>query len=175
MERRKAKLFAGMILIVSVLLVAAAQQARDTRHAERDPFVGTWELVSTEEQLADGSKRPYPDVGKDGKGFLMYSADGHMCAELMNPDRPKWKDQDKPTDEEKALAMSGFTAYCGRYEIDEARHVMFHHPEVAWMPNYVGTRQERPYKLEGDILTFSSKVTREHGIVGWTITWRRLR
>jgi hypothetical protein len=93
----------------------------------------------------------------------------------MNPDRPKWKDKDNPTEEEKALAMSGFTAYCGRYEIDEAHHVMFHHPEVAWMPNYVGTRQERPYKLDGDILTFSNKVEGQPGIAGWTITWRKLR
>jgi len=175
MQRQMAKLFAGVILTIAVLLVAAAQQAREAARAERDRFIGTWELVSTEEQLADGSKRPYPSVGKDGKGFLMYSADGHMCAELMNPDRPRWKDESKPTDEEKALAITGFTAYCGRYEIDEARHVVFHHPEVAWMPNWVGTRQERPYKLEGDILTFSSKVAGGSGIVGWAITWRKLR
>jgi len=156
MQQRR-KLFAGTILTVAVLLLAAAQQAREPQRAERDRFIGTWELVSTEQQLADGSKRPYSDVGKDGKGFLMYSADGHMCAELMNPDRRKWKDERNPSDVEKAVAMSGFVAYCGRYEIDEAHHVVFHHPEVAWMPNYVGTRQERPYKLEGDILTFSNK------------------
>ena len=175
MQRRAEKFLAGLILTVAVLLVGAAQQARDAKHADRERFIGTWELVSTEEQLADGSKRPYPDLGKDGKGFLMYSADGHMCAELMNPGRPKWKDDRKPTDEEKALAMSGFIAYCGRYEIDEAHHMMFHHPEVAWMPNYVGTRQERPYKMDGDILTFSSKTAGVSGIAGWTITWRKLR
>jgi hypothetical protein len=175
MLRRPKKLFAGTMSIVAVLLVASAQQAREARHAERERFIGTWELVSTEEQLTDGSKRPYPAVGKDGKGFLMYGADGHMCAELMNPDRPKWKDEQKPTDQEKALAMGGFIAYCGRYELDEAHRVMFHHPEVAWMPNYVGTRQERPYKLEGDILTFSNKASGEPGIAGWTITWRKLR
>jgi hypothetical protein len=175
MRRRTKKLFAGVILAVAILLVAAAQQARDAAHAERDRFIGAWELVSTEEQLADGSKRPYSSVGKDGKGFLMYTSDGHMCAELMNPDRPRWKDENKPTDEEKAVAMSGFTAYCGRYEIDETRHVMFHHPEVAWMPNWIGTSQERPYKLEGDILTFSNKAAGERGVVGWAITWRKLR
>ena len=175
MLRQPKKLFAGTISIVAVLLVASAQQAGDARRADRERFIGTWELVSTEQQLTDGSTRPYPDLGKDGKGFLMYSADGHMCAELMNPDRPKWKDEGKPTDKEKALAMSGFTAYCGRYELDEAHHVMFHHPEVAWMPNYVGTRQKRPYKLDGDILTFSDKAEGEPGIAGWTITWRKLR
>jgi Lipocalin-like domain len=103
MARRTTKLFAGTIAIVAILLLASAQQARDARHADRERFIGTWELVSTEQQLADGSKRPYLELGKDGKGFLMYSADGHMCAELMNPDRPKWKDDRKPTDEERPL------------------------------------------------------------------------
>ena len=33
---------------------------------------------STEEHMADGSKRPYLDVGAHGKGYLIYAADGHM-------------------------------------------------------------------------------------------------
>ena len=51
----------------------------------RSRFVGTWELVSTEYRYADGTRRPYADVGPHGKGYLMYAADGHMWS--SDPDR----------------------------------------------------------------------------------------
>jgi len=44
-----------------------------------------------------------------------------ICAELMNPDRPSWKDAGHPSPSEKASAFDGFTTYCGRYEIDETQ------------------------------------------------------
>ena len=140
----------------------------------RDRFIGTWELVSNEDRLTDGSTRPYPASGPHGKGYLVYTADGHMCAELMNPDRPAWKDPQNPSDAEKASAIDGFVAYCGRYEIDEANKVMYHYPEVAWSPNYVGTKRPRPYKFKGDLLTFSDKVTNEPGVESYSITWRKV-
>jgi len=137
----------------------------------RDRFLGAWELVTTEQRLTDGSKRPYRQAGPNGKGYLIYTADGHMCAELMNPDRPVWKDRRNPSDAEKASAIDGLVAYCGRYEIDETNKVIYHYPEVAWSPNYVGTKQARPYKFNGDLLTFSGKVVDEPGVESYSITW----
>jgi hypothetical protein len=140
----------------------------------RDRFIGTWALVSNEDRLTDGSTRSYPATGPHGKGYLMYTADGHMCAELMNPDRPAWKDRWNPSDAEKVSAIDGFVAYCGRYEIDEANRVMYHYPEIAWSPNYVGTKQPRPYTFNGDLLTFSDKATGQPGVAGYSITWRKV-
>ena len=93
---------------------------------------------------------------------------------LMNPDRPAWKDPQNQSDAEKASAIDGFVAYCGRYEIDEANKVMYHYPEVAWSPNYVGTKRPRPYKFKGDLLIFSDKVTNEPGVESYSITWRKV-
>ena len=83
----------------------------------RDRIVGTWKLVSAEQTLKDGTTRPYPGFGAKGKGFLMYQRDGYMCADLVNPDRPKWADTAHPTPEEKLAAGDGTFAYCGRYEL----------------------------------------------------------
>jgi len=141
----------------------------------RERFLGTWELVSAEYRYADGTRRPYPDVGPHGKGYLMYAADGHMCAQLMNPDRPAWKEAGHPTDAEKISAFDGFFAYCGKYEVDEAKHVMIHFPDVASWPSFVGSKQPRPYTFSdsGDLLTFSSKETQEPGAESYSITWRK--
>lgn len=153
----------------------AAQGDQDSVSDVREQIVGTWELVSAEEHMTHGSKRPFPIMGASGKGYLMYSADGYMFAAGMNPERPAWKDGNKPTDTEKLRAIEGFFAYCGRYEIDETKQVIYHYPEVAWMPNFVGTKQERPYRFDGELLTFSGKATDEPGVESWTITWRKVK
>jgi hypothetical protein len=154
------------------MLVASHSSAAAQETHER--IIGSWELVSTEEQMTDGSRRPYTDVGPKGKGYLIYTADGHMCATGMNPDRPAWSDVNKPTEAEKLRAMEGFFGYCGRYKIDTANHVIYHYPEVALDPNLVGTEQKRPYTLNNDLLTFSDKDTTP-GVKSYAIRWRKMK
>ncbi len=144
-------------------------------NAANGRLVGTWELVSTEDRMTDGSRRPYPDAGPRGKGYLIYTADGHMCAELMNPDRPSWKDATNPSAVEKVSAFDTFSAYCGRYEVEGSQNVIYHYPEVAWQPSWVGTKQRRPYRLEGDLLTFSDAIKNEPGVTSYVIVWRRVK
>lgn len=160
-------------LILTGIYLAAQVQQNDEKNNVRARIVGTWELVSTEERLTDGSKRPYLDVGPSGKGYLMYTPDGHMCATGMNPDRPAWLDVNNPTEAEKLRAMDGFFGYCGRYEIDAIHHVIYHDPEIALDPNAVGTKQPRPYRLNADTLTFSDKVTAP-GVVSYAISWKKI-
>jgi hypothetical protein len=162
----------GLASIVSCL-VAQVRKDDGKNSEDRAHIIGTWELVSTEERLTNGSKRPYLDVGARGKGYLMYTADGHMCAAGMNPDRPAWQDVNKPTETEKVRAMDGFFGYCGRYEIDTLHHAIYHYPEVALDPNVVGTKQVRPYGLDAEILTFSDKDTTP-GVESYTISWKKI-
>src|SRR5690242_2463428 len=150
MIRLVSALAAGLALI-AVCSVAEARKQDSSRNVQAR-IVGTWELVSTEERMTDGSKRPYIDVGPRGKGYLIYTADGHMCATGMNPERPAWRDEESPTEAEKLRAMDGFFGYCGRYEIDAINHVIYHYPEVALDPNAVGTKQARPYELDAENL-----------------------
>jgi Lipocalin-like domain len=166
----------GLAVCSGVFLAVSATQARRTAdHASiRSQLVGTWELVSTEVRLRDGSTRSYPDTGPHGKGFLIYTADGHMCAQLMNPERPKWKDESPPTDDEKVSAFDGFSSYCGEYDVDESRSVVYHSPKTAWKPGWVGTKQRRPFTLRGDLLTFADKIANEPGVESYVIVWRKL-
>lgn len=164
---------AAVAAIFIAILPAPGRQAQDAANVQRQ-FVGTWKLVSTEEKLKDGSVRPYKEVGPKGAGYLIYSAGGTMCAELMNSERPKW--DDPPTAEQQVAAIEGFVAYCGHYEIDPAKQVMWHYPDVAWKPNYVGTKQARPYRFAGGHLIFSDKAAPDDkdDVVQWTITWEKV-
>src|ERR1700722_3327403 len=162
------------ISFVSIVTCLIGQARKDDGKSENPPrIIGTWELVSTEEQLTDGSKRPYLDVGPRGQGYLMYTADGHMCAAGMNPDRLRWKDVNTPTETEKLRAIDGFFGYCGRYEIDTSNHAIYHYPEVAVDPNAVGTKQIRPYSFDSGILTFSDKDTTP-GVESYAIRWKKM-
>ena len=170
------KIFSLLGVVVGVgvsalLLCARAQSGQSSTKA----ILGTWKLVSTEEKLRDGSTRPYPDLGPQASGYLMYTDDGHMCAILMKPGRPKWEhSQEHATDAEKISAASGFTSYCGTYKLDEKNHVIWHDPEVSFCPNFLGTEQKRPYRLEGNRLILSDVVS-EGEVERWTIVWEKVR
>jgi len=146
----------------------------------REYFLGAWKLVSTEYKHSDGRTTPYPDLGPDATGFLMYAPSGHMCAQLMKPGRPRWSDANTPTAQEAASALDGFISYCGTFEIRESDRTMIHRPETAWSPNYPRTMQERPYHLVNHNRFFFHGEGTEKQKDGtqtkviWTITWERL-
>jgi hypothetical protein len=146
-----------MKTVVAILLLAASALAQDSSAAKptTGQLVGTWRLVSIEDTMKDGMVKPPEQLGPHPIGFLMYQADGNMCASIMNPDRPAWKDSAKPTNEEKIAYYDTFIAYCGTYKLDAEKSVVTHYPVVAWTPAYVGSNQVRPFRLEGKRLTIT--------------------
>jgi hypothetical protein len=165
----------GCPAVLATFLMCSGFVIAQNESEIRDRIVGTWKLVFTEQTLKDGTTRPYPQYGPNGKGFLMYSRDGYMCADLVNPDRPKWVDPIHPTTEEKVSTADGSFAYCGRYEIDVKQNLLVHLPEVATDPGYVGSRQIRPYKFEDGRLVLSDVEKEEPGVLRWKIVWEKVR
>src|SRR5215469_15672190 len=78
----------GSALVLFGFVLCTGSAFSQTESEIRDRIVGTWKLVSTEETMKNGTTRPFPSFGPRAKGFLMYQRDGHMCADLVNPDRP---------------------------------------------------------------------------------------
>jgi hypothetical protein len=164
-------LFAALLL--STIRVGGSTDSDET--AIRRTLLGTWKLVLIEDTLKDGSKRY--EFGPHPKGFLTYSADGYMCATLMNPDRPKWQNPGSPTQADKASAFDGFFGYCGRYEIDTTKSELIHLPEVSSGPGFIGTRQVRPYRFEGNQLIFSGGAAKDlpPDVIAWRVVWEKVK
>ncbi len=97
----------------------------------RDYFLGAWKLVSTEKRYPDGRTMPFPDLGADAVGFLIYTPSGHMCAQLMKPGRRHWIVDGTPTPSEATSALDGFFSYCGTFELREQEQTIIHLPETA--------------------------------------------
>jgi hypothetical protein len=165
------KLFA--LFLVGFVLCAASAFSQSESEI-RDRIVGTWKLVSMEETMKDGTTRPFPFFGPHAKGFLMYQRDGYMCAQVVNPNRAQWADPAHATPEEKLATADGSFAYCGRYEIDVKQQWIVHLPEVATDPGYMGSRQIRPYRLEGSRLILSDVEKNDPSVSRWTIVWEKV-
>ena len=150
-----------MKTVLTMLLLATCSLAQSSSLAAPTvaQLVGTWRVVSVEVTTKDGTVKPDDRFGPHARGYIMYEPDGHMCAEVMNPDRPAWKNPDKPTEEEKITAFDGFIAYCGTYKLDAEHSTVTHYPEVAWNPPYVGSTQPRPFRIEGKRLIITPAST----------------
>lgn len=141
--------------------------------ATKDDFIGTWVLVSCEHRLDDGSKT-YP-LGPRTKGLLVYTAEGYMTGALMDPDRKSFKKGDLfgGTDEEKAMAATGYVHYAGKFEVEPTR--VLHHVEISLFPNWVGSIQQRFYRFyDGDKLDLHTNVFVSQGVrQSAHLIWRR--
>jgi hypothetical protein len=163
------KAFLATILLATCSLAQTATQSPTVAQ-----LLGTWRLVSIVDTMKDGTNGFQPELGPHPRGFLMYEPDGHMCASLMNPDRPAWKDPVKAADAEKVASFDTFIAYCGTYKLDSEHSTVTHYPEVAWMPSYVGSTQPRPFRLEGNRLIITAKISNP-AVEKRTLVWERAK
>lgn len=133
----------------------------------REDIIGAWELVSYYVEFENGL-RQYP-LGEDVTGFLLYTPDGYMSAQLMAAGRPVYESDHphRPEDREAAWAARGYHAYSGRFVFDPAEQDVMHYMDVSLFPNRIGKSQVRKLKLEGNQLYVSNP------LLGNTIIWQR--
>jgi hypothetical protein len=115
-------------------------------------LVGVWRLLSyIDEREGSDDTQPF---GRIPQGFLIYTADGFVSAQLMKPGRPAFDSSDwhQGTPEEYEATGSGYIAYCGTYEVDEEKATVTHIPSVSLLPNLIDGRQCRSIDLQGDRL-----------------------
>lgn len=130
-------------------------------------FIGTWRLISCETRTPEG-KRLLP-FGKNPKGFLIYTPNGYMSANIMKENRPPLG-----IDPEKAItplvlfnprywrafvryfmASRKYLSYNGKYEARNGQVV--HHVDGSLLPDWIGTDLVREYKMSDDQLELTAK------------------
>lgn len=122
----------------------------------KDKLIGYWKLHSWEVRRSDGQVT-YP-LGASPRGLLIYGENDLMAAQLGDPNRPPFALNDRAlgTPEELKAAFEGYTAYFGRYEVDEAKRAVVHYPDMALFPNYIGSDQVRYIQFEGSRMSLST-------------------
>jgi hypothetical protein len=132
-------------------------------------LVGTWELRSfLLEDAATGERRAV--LGDRPTGFLVLTPEGRLISVVTAERMPAPR-----SDAERARAYASMLAYSGLYRIEGDRFVT--EVDVAWDPDWVGTRQIRFWRIEGDVLSIETapQLPSGDGMTGRGIViWRRV-
>ena len=128
--------FIGFAFVASI--IAQASFAGD-----RDQIVGIWKLVSYEVEIqATGQKSP---VMEKPTGYVTFTPEGRVFFVLTGEARKAAK-----TDQERAELLNTLIAYSGTYTVEGDKWTTY--VDVAWNPEWVGTKQIRDFKLDGERL-----------------------
>jgi len=127
MSMRPAILVCGAALLGA----CATTHMRPARVDAFEPILGTWRLVRYEVWESGKVTAPMSDRPS---GYAVFDATGHAFIQLMHPE------------------THAFGAYYGTVTIDEPTHVLTIAVEGSSIPNYVGTRQVRPFRITADTL-----------------------
>ena len=135
----------------------------------RQRLAGTWRLVSYD-TTSQGERRGQPYGAAVGR--LEYDDHGNMSGQVMRPDRARV--EVNGTTQQVRAAYIGYIAYFGTYEVAEDGRSVVHHVEGALNPAWVGGRQVRALRFDGDRLILSAQVQKnEAELVVHTLTWER--
>lgn len=134
-------------------------------------LIGTWFLRSYVSIHPDGSTGlPFGEA----IGRLSYDALGNMAGQVMRPNRAPVARDGQGTYNLRA-AYTGYIAYFGTYEVDHAAGTVVHHVQAALNPAWVGGRQVRRMRFDGEFLILEADVHRPEGLVRHVLTWERFR
>lgn len=123
----------------------------------RDRIVGAWELIEYSMTSTEGDI--HYSLGPDAQGLILYTADGFMSAQLMTPNRPRFRSSSLHggDPDELSAAAAGYVAYSGPYRIDESERVVYHGMSVSLFPNWVGEEGPRRVEFEDDRMTLKGR------------------
>jgi Lipocalin-like domain len=129
-----------------------------------EALIGVWRLREYSD-VTEGTVAHYP-FGEDPDGLLIYTPDGFVSALLMARGRPNLSGNGfrEGTPDEYTSAGKSFIGYTGHYDVDEANLVLTHRPTVAFVPNMIGSVQQRLVDLRGDILVLTAEHVQAAGV-----------
>jgi len=143
----------------------------------RQQLIGTWRLVSYVDCDVDTGEETHP-MGEHPLGYIMYTPDGFMSAQLSMANRPRFKSNDPygGTLEEYAEAANTYFAYSGPFHVDEVRSSLMHEIQVCLFPNWLGRRQVRLAQIDGDLLRLTTTPMNFRGARKTAaLVWRRIK
>lgn len=138
---------------LSLLTAACDRQVRDYAPAAPS-LAGSWTLQAADVIRPDGTRAH--DYGADPKGLLIIDAQGRYSLQIYQSERPRFAagDKQRATADEYRSAVLGASNHFGTLQVDAAAGLLIFDIQNSSYPNQEGTRQQRPFHLEGDTLSY---------------------
>lgn len=170
------------VMAIGCLLVASPGFAQGAPKAPRGQvaklIVGTWRMVGVETRLIDSSGPSTVPRGGKPSGYIIYDSQGRMFVQIMNSDetRPPRKGSAQMTEKEQAQAYASYTAYYGRYSVNEEDQSVTHHVEGSLNPRNIGNGMHRFVEVSQDRLSLNTFAKGPDGKQRVTLRmWERVR
>jgi len=156
-----------VLLSLSVLVISCNQSTKNSTNEKetimntesklRDQLVGAWRMKAYVEIDEETGEKNYP-FGTNPDGFIIYTTDGYMSAQIQKNGRKPFKDNDmfRGTSEEYIEEASGYLAYSGRFFVDEKEMKITHEMAVSLFPNWLGNQQKRIVRIENNVLNLET-------------------
>jgi len=119
----------------------------------RSQIVGAWELKQYYAYLVGDESNKYWPMGENAQGIIMYTPDGYMSAQLLQPGQKSFgEDRAGGTDADWAAVGRNYVAYTGHFFLDEkgdaeGRPILKHHMRTSSLPYLIGDTQRRMVKI----------------------------
>ena len=164
--------------VITALSLAPFAHAATSPAAERKKFIGMWKLISGESKDQVTGEVLYP-WGKNPFGRLLYDEVGRVFVQLMNPGRRSVGGMSNrgaaaaiasSTADDMRAMLTGFNAYFGTFDVDQASGTVIHHLQSALIPSWVGTDQRRRYEFStaGELIILNTASGADYRLV-----WQR--
>lgn len=136
---------------------------------------GVWWLETREDWTKEGQRRIDPILGSDPIGILSY-AKNHFAAQFMKRNRNDGADnQVTYVGQNNTVAIDGYDAYFGTYEVNEENGKVSHTLIGSISPSNIGITVSRDLRVEENKLMIQLETTTTQGeLIIRTLTWRRI-
>src|SRR6266852_9573891 len=143
--------------LISALSLAPFAHGKTNGASVRKKFIGVWKLISGESKDDVTGEVRYP-WGTKPVGRLAYDDAGRVFVQLMNPGRRSVGGMSNrgaaaaiasSSADDMRDILTGFNAYFGTFDVDQASGTVIHHLQSALIPSWVGTDQRRRYEFVG--------------------------
>jgi hypothetical protein len=161
----------AIALLAVALLRGPLPAAETAKPKEPESLVGTWRYVHEVDRSEDGETIDLAPPAGYG-GLLVYTADGHVSAQIWTKDR-KWASP--PTAAELRETIEAGTGYFGRYEVDQKARKVRHIVEGSVDPVFDGAVLTRSYDLSKDTLVLSGEFEHDGDTLTFFVTWERVK
>ncbi|MDB6095444.1 MAG: lipocalin-like protein [Verrucomicrobia bacterium] len=139
-------------------------------------LIGTWELLSREDNNHAGERRIEPSLGSDPIALLYFDAKGHFAAQFMKRQRVADSEPAPLTKvPNNSRARGGYDAYFGNYQVDDGLGTVSTTLVGALSPENVGQVYVRHIAVVGDELTLRLDTAASNGEpIKRTLRWKRV-
>ena len=164
--------------VITALSVAPFAHAATSTAAERKKFIGMWKMIYGDARDQATGRVVYP-WGKTPFGRLLYDEAGRVFVQLMNPGRRAVGGMSNrgaaatiasASADDMRDILTGFNAYFGTFDVDQASGTVIHHLQSALIPSWVGTDQRRRYEFSpaGELIILNTASGADYKLV-----WQR--